>query len=66
MPCPKCSSNFLMIRQQTGFERIALLFTELRKYMCQDCGHVFRAPDRRRFKREGDSLAACLAPRTGR
>ena len=56
MACPKCRSDFLMIRQRTGFERIRLLFTDLRKYVCRDCGHTFQAPDRRRATREEDSM----------
>ena len=53
MQCPKCRSEFLMIRQNTGFERVRKLLTGLRQYFCRDCETKFRAPDRRRVRREG-------------
>jgi hypothetical protein len=40
-----------MIRQRTGFERIRMLFTITRKYICMSCGQSFRALDRRRTPR---------------
>jgi len=52
MECPKCSSNQLMIRHKTGWERLMVFRTGLRLFWCQDCLHKFRAPDRRRFPRE--------------
>lgn len=51
MKCPKCRSEYLVIRQKTGIEWIVLHFTELRKYHCVECGHSFRAKDRRRVPR---------------
>ena len=51
MQCPNCRSNFLMIRQKTGFERLVVFFTGSRKYGCRDCGAFFRAPDRRQRPR---------------
>ena len=51
MKCPKCRSEYLVIRQRTGWERIVLHFTKKRKYHCVQCGEKFRAPDRRRFPR---------------
>jgi len=53
MTCPKCRSSFLMIRHNTGFERIRVLLTGLRGYLCRDCDTSFRAADRRRVSREG-------------
>jgi transposase-like protein len=52
MQCPKCRSNYLMIRQNTGFERVLSFLTSLREYRCGDCDQKFRAPDRRALRRE--------------
>jgi hypothetical protein len=41
-----------MIRHNTGFERIRVLLTGLRGYLCRDCDTSFRGPDRRRMSRE--------------
>lgn len=41
-----------MIRQKTGVERLAVVFTGLRLYRCRECDHKFRAPDRRRVRRD--------------
>lgn len=51
--CPNCSSGFLMIRMNRGFERIMIFLTGQRKYICRDCEQSFRATDRRRIPREG-------------
>lgn len=53
MHCPKCRSKYLMIRQNEGLERLRILFTGLRGYLCRDCDTTFRAPDRRARPREG-------------
>jgi hypothetical protein len=42
-----------MIRHKKGFERLRVLFTGLRGYLCRDCDTSFRAPDRRLVPREG-------------
>ena len=63
MTCPKCRSEHLMIRQNHGFERIRVLFTGLRGYLCRDCDTTFRAPDRRARKREGEMTADAFAKR---
>lgn len=47
-----CRSEELMIRQKTGIERLLILWTGMRLYLCRECMHKFRAPDRRRFPRE--------------
>lgn len=47
MQCPRCRSEYLMIRKNTGFERLLVLLTGLREYRCRDCDQKFRAPDRR-------------------
>jgi hypothetical protein len=47
-----------MIRQKQGLERLRILFTGLRGYLCRDCDTTFRAPDRRDQK-----LAAGAVPR---
>ena len=52
MQCPKCRSNYLMIRNNTGFERLLIFLTGLREYRCRDCDQKFRAPDRRQRSRE--------------
>jgi hypothetical protein len=61
MPCPKCRSNRLKIKQLSGMERIVAFFTKERSYRCRDCNHGFRAADRRRFSR--DLPAAAIPPR---
>jgi len=58
LQCPKCRSEFLMIRQKTGFERIKVFFTGLREYLCRDCDQRFRAEDRRKHARDEKSAAA--------
>jgi len=62
MQCPKCRSEYLMIKQKTGLERIRGFFTGLRTYRCRDCDLKFRAPDRRRIPRE-PSLSAGAVPK---
>jgi hypothetical protein len=51
MQCPKCGSNFLMIKTDAGWERLMILLTGLRQYLCQECDHPFRALDRRKAHR---------------
>ncbi len=41
-----------MIRHKTGFERLRIFWTGMRLYLCRDCMHKFRAPDRRHFPRD--------------
>lgn len=55
--CVKCRSAELSIRRVTGIERIAVFFTQKRKFVCRDCGFTFRAIDRRRDRREEDAYA---------
>jgi hypothetical protein len=47
-----------MIRERTGWERVMALFTDLRKYRCRNCDHIFRAPDRRRMLRSKNRARA--------
>jgi hypothetical protein len=55
--CPKCSNDHLLVRRRNGWERVMMLFTVQRKYMCMSCTHSFRAPDRRRVRRpEADAV----------
>ncbi len=61
MGCPFCRSEFLVIRQKTGWEWFVLHFTELRKYKCIGCGRSFRAPDRRRKARPPSGTATVPA-----
>jgi hypothetical protein len=56
MPCPACGSNKLRLREATGLERLILLFISKRKYRCRECNIAFRAPDRRRMRREKVSM----------
>ncbi len=56
MKCPKCRSEYLVIRQKTGIEWVLLHFKKLRKYHCVQCGHKFRAKDRRRFPRAAGKI----------
>ncbi len=65
MCCPKCYNDHLLIRRNNGLERIMILLTSKRKYVCMTCAHVFRAPDRRRVNREGDSPVLSQAQRQG-
>jgi len=59
MKCPRCDSDHLMIRQRTGFEKLVMMhLTRKRKYICLDCGHSFRAPDRRRVPRTEAKIKA--------
>ena len=58
MECPHCRSKVLMIRQNTGLERIRSAFTGLREYCCRDCDTKFRAPDRRVAPRREKMTAA--------
>lgn len=51
MECPKCRSTELMIRQNTGLERLRVALTGLRQYRCSECDTGFRAPDRRKKPR---------------
>jgi hypothetical protein len=60
--CPECSSTFLKIRKRTGFERIMIYLTGKRKYWCEDCFHMFRAADRRRFVRVTETSSTGLLP----
>ena len=55
MPCPKCASDRLSIRNVNGFERVIHFLTGMRKYRCRECNFAFRTPDRRRFPRESAS-----------
>jgi len=50
--CPECRSIELKIKQSAGLERILVLFTGKRKFLCLDCGVDFRAPDRRSVSRK--------------
>ena len=51
MQCPKCGSQFLMVRMDEGLEHLKILLTGLRQYRCQDCDQSFRAQDRRKAPR---------------
>lgn len=62
MPCPKCKSVYLMIKDPIGFERVRILLTRKRTYVCDDCGHYFRLKDRRSLRRD-DGAAALNAAR---
>ena len=44
--CPRCSSTELLIRHPSGFERVLILLTHTRQFMCRRCYLVFRALDR--------------------
>lgn len=51
-----------MIRQNTGLEKIMILVTGLRKYLCLNCATNFRAPDRRKRPRpDAQSIGQHLA-----
>jgi DNA-directed RNA polymerase subunit RPC12/RpoP len=56
--CTMCGSDRLAIRQRTGFERVMVYLTQMRKYRCLLCRHTFRAEDRRRTLRDHDESYA--------
>jgi DNA-directed RNA polymerase subunit RPC12/RpoP len=58
MQCPKCGSNFLMIKMAAGLERLLVMVTGLREYRCQECDQKFRALDRRNTARAGAKVPA--------
>jgi hypothetical protein len=51
-----------MIHQKRGIERLRIFFTGFRGYLCRDCDHAFRAPDRRSVRRDG-KLGVSAIPR---
>lgn len=63
LACPNCYSEHLMIRRCLGFERLMVYLTGKRKYICVGCGRVFRAPDRRRVRRESEATVLSEAQR---
>jgi DNA-directed RNA polymerase subunit RPC12/RpoP len=56
MPCPRCSSDRLGIRQKSGLESLWILVTGMRKFHCLDCDKIFRAPDRRKKMRSAGAV----------
>jgi len=62
MTCPKCRSRYLMIREKQGLERIRVVLTGLRGYLCRDCDTTFRAPDRRSRRRD-EKIAVGVIPK---
>jgi Zn finger protein HypA/HybF involved in hydrogenase expression len=62
MCCPKCQSKRLDIRQETGLEPIMIFFTGKRKFRCRECEREFRAPDRRRTRRETSEAIRAAHP----
>lgn len=52
MCCPRCRSEYLMIKHKKGVERIRVYMTGLREYLCRDCDTSFRGPDRRHQPRK--------------
>jgi DNA-directed RNA polymerase subunit RPC12/RpoP len=57
MECPGCRSTLLMIRRNTGLERLRTAFTGMRRYRCRECEHQFRAVDRRSVPRSTQEAA---------
>jgi hypothetical protein len=53
-----------MIKKRAGLERFIIYFSGKRRYRCRNCLHVFRAIDRRRSPRAGETDAAALLPST--
>jgi rubredoxin len=52
--CPKCQSEKTE-RISSTLQRFLTMATGLHGYRCLQCGHKFRAGDRRRFPRTGHS-----------
>lgn len=59
--CPKCGSNYLVIRQRIGLELLLMRFTDKRKYMCLGCKTTFRAADRRKAPRAPEEAPRSLS-----
>ena len=51
-----------MIREKQGLERIRVVLTGLRGYLCRDCDTTFRAPDRRSRRRD-EKIAVGVIPK---
>ena len=56
--CPKCRLDHLKIRKSEGIERLIVFLTGKRKFLCCNCSHIFRAPDRRTHTRGVDNVIA--------
>ncbi|MGD1072754.1 MAG: hypothetical protein ABSB15_21750 [Bryobacteraceae bacterium] len=50
--CPKCQSE-KTDRVNSAWQRLLTMATGFHAYRCLQCGHRFRAGDRRRFPRTG-------------
>ena len=50
--CSSCNCDRLAIRHLSGLERIISRLTGTRKYRCFVCRKEFRAPDRRKKRRD--------------
>ena len=55
--CIRCRSARLKIKRASGIERLRVVLTRKRKFLCADCGYTFRAPDRRLVPREAGAYA---------
>jgi hypothetical protein len=64
--CPSCGWTTLKIKRREGIERILILFTGKRKYLCVACYKEFRMPDRRRSPREREQVVGALGELAGR
>jgi hypothetical protein len=62
--CPACSSEKTAICARSGLQRLLGLARRLRKYRCLDCGRLFRAADRRRYRRTGQGARVINRPST--
>ena len=59
--CPRCSCLDLKASRWGSWERFMVMLTGKMKYRCKRCGELFRAPDRRTTKRDGDALTGARA-----
>ncbi len=65
LTCPRCTHDFLLIKMQTGMERIYSIFTRKRAFKCCTCGFKFRAADRRSSPRETPDADSVLVRQNG-
>lgn len=49
--CPSCQSEKTVFQGLSWLESLLSFGSRLQRYRCLDCGHSFKAADRRRFPR---------------
>jgi hypothetical protein len=59
--CPRCRSNNLWIKELNLWELVLSATSGERTYLCRQCEHSFRAPDKRRVMRPSQLDTAVTA-----